>query len=961
MKPILLTMSAFGSYGDLTEIDFERAGNGLFLITGDTGAGKTTIFDAISYALYGAASGFGRDGSMLRSQYAPENSETWVELLFEDKGLKYRIRRSPAYTRLGKRKNKDGEYTSTSVAAKASLILPDGTEMSGRIRDIDEKIREIVGVDRDQFSQISMIAQGEYIRLLHASSKDRKEIFSRIFHTGIYGRIQQKLRDEDRRLYVKLEENKTKCEEAIRQVIIPRTDDEDEFNDLNEKWNSLKERARTNGEGLIELLQILTQKSRQMEEEAGYLEEEAIRKLSDAQNCLDLVRKYHHITEEKKNLETQKKAAQEKQRIAAEAYERQKPEIEEQIRLMKEALPLYTKQDELLKYCEASEGKLEKLRKNLKKMQDELEICRSQDEILRIKEREAVEARASLAECRAARERMQQRQSDLLELIKCSKSVKKWEDSLSEQQKKLKEVMQTYQLAEQTYQKASRRLLAMQAGILAAELKDNEPCPVCGSMDHPHPCQLEGEPIREEQVEKLKKNRDKADNEQRTVARICQESKINLEHEKKRHIEISRKLYNDENHVGDDSEIQNYETDIPEKELENIAEKINKCSRSEKIYAARIAEEDSIRSRRESNEKKQKELEASLDQEREKINQAEGEYLTGKRELEELSKRLEWKNMQELQDELLKHKSSLETLAMEASISDKKAQETREKCREIEGTLFSITEQINDFFKKHDKYKEFENLCVDSSVKEIIPEFFTEEKIMQEINHWETEKTHRIKLHRESVSARTQNENAYSTLRVYLQERDKLDREKQQISELYQTADGKLSGSARIDFQTYVQRQYFRQMIKAANRRLRVMSRGSFELKCRELSELGKQGEVGLDLDVYSFVTDRVRDVKTLSGGESFLAALSMALGMADVIQNAAGNVKIDAMFIDEGFGSLDEESRTRAVQVLHELTGGRRLIGIISHVTELKEEMSHKLIVKKGNSGSSVHWEIDI
>ncbi len=329
--------------------------------------------------------------------------------------------------------------------------------------------------------------------------------------------------------------------------------------------------------------------------------------------------------------------------------------------------------------------------------------------------------------------------------------------------------------------------------------------------------------------------------------------------------------------------------------------------------------------------------------------------------MEELSKRLEWKNMQELQDELLKHKSSLETLAMEASISDKKAQETREKCREIEGTLFSITEQINDFFKKHDKYKEFEKLCMDNSTQEEIPEFFTEEKIMQEINRWETEKMCRIKLHRESVSARTQNENAYSTLRVYLQERDKLDREKQQISELYQTADGKLSGSARIDFQTYVQRQYFRQMIKAANRRLRVMSRGSFELKCRELSELGKQGEVGLDLDVYSFVTDRVRDVKTLSGGESFLAALSMALGMADVIQNAAGNVKIDAMFIDEGFGSLDEESRTRAVQVLHELTGGRRLIGIISHVTELKEEMSHKLIVKKGNSGSSVHWEIDI
>ena len=225
MKPKLLTMSAFGSYGGVTQIDFERAGTGLFLITGDTGAGKTTIFDAISFALYGAASGAGREGAMLRSQYAPEDAETWVELTFEDKGQDYTIRRSPAYTRLSKRKNKDGAYTATSVAPKASLLLPDGSEMSGRIREIDEKIRAIVGVDRDQFSQITMIAQGEYIRLLHASSKERKEIFSRIFHTGIYGRIQQKLREADRTLYGRLEDNKTRCEEVIRQVTVPRTEE----------------------------------------------------------------------------------------------------------------------------------------------------------------------------------------------------------------------------------------------------------------------------------------------------------------------------------------------------------------------------------------------------------------------------------------------------------------------------------------------------------------------------------------------------------------------------------------------------------------------------------------------------------------------------------------------------------------------------------------------------------------
>ena len=296
MKPKLLTMSAFGSYGGVTQIDFERAGTGLFLITGDTGAGKTTIFDAISFALYGAASGAGREGAMLRSQYAPEDAETWVELTFEDKGQDYTIRRSPAYTRLSKRKNKDGAYTATSVAPKASLLLPDGSEMSGRIREIDEKIRAIVGVDRDQFSQITMIAQGEYIRLLHASSKERKEIFSRIFHTGIYGRIQQKLREADRTLYGRLEDNKTRCEEVIRQVTVPRTE-EAVAPEWEERWQSLKERYRTNGAELLAFLHQLSEESRRIEEETGRLEENAIQKLAAGQNHLELVKKEKRVLE----------------------------------------------------------------------------------------------------------------------------------------------------------------------------------------------------------------------------------------------------------------------------------------------------------------------------------------------------------------------------------------------------------------------------------------------------------------------------------------------------------------------------------------------------------------------------------------------------------------------------------------------------------------------------------------
>lgn len=979
MKPKLLTMSAFGSYGGVTQIDFERAGTGLFLITGDTGSGKTTIFDAITFALYGSASGAGRDGTMLRSQYAPESAETWVELFFEDKGQEYRIRRSPAYMRLSKRKNKEGEYTATAVTAKASLLMPDGSEISGRIREIDEKIREIVGVDRDQFSQIAMIAQGEYIRLLHASSKERKEIFSRIFHTGIYGRIQQKLREADKRLAVKLEENKTRCEEALRRVVIPKIDknltfkeltadavysEEDGSNtkncdnvdiktchdeniELEERWESLRERSRTNGSELIEFLRQLTELSRSLEEKAGRLEEESIGKLSDLQGYLDLVNKYDHASEEAQKYKSQRLEAESEQKEKKELYEKRRPELEEQIRQMQDALPLYAKRDKLRLAYEEWKNKYANLGKSLKKMQEELDICLDQDGVLQKKEQETLKARASLAECKVKRERMQQRQSVLRELDECCSAEKKWAQSLSVQQKKLKEAVQAYDLSEQAYQEASRRLLAMQAGILAAELRDEEPCPVCGSTIHPNPCHMEGEPIREDQVEKLKERRDAADQNQRNAAQICQESKINLEHEKKRRVEIEKKLQRKDKNSPESSgfyskfHIEEWQSVNLEKEIHDIADAIKKCCNEEAMYTERLAMEDTINKKRVSNEARKKELEIAIDKEKDDIKKAEIECLTREKELGGLSDRLEWKSTEELNSEILKSKKELDSLAQEALRTDRMLQECREKCRELEGTLSALKEQMNKLSKNNNE----------------IP---TEESVKGKIQYWENEKKRAVELHRRQVSVRTQNENSYSSLSVYFEERDKLDSKKQQISELYQTADGKLSGSARIDFQTYVQRQYFRKMINAANRRLRLMTRGSFELQCRELSDLGRQGEVGLDLDVYSFVTDRVRDVKTLSGGESFMAALAMALGMADVIQNAAGSVKIDAMFIDEGFGSLDEDSRTRAVQVLRDLTGGKRLIGIISHVTELKEEMSHKLVVKKENGGSSVHWEIE-
>ena len=178
------------------------------------------------------------------------------------------------------------------------------------------------------------------------------------------------------------------------------------------------------------------------------------------------------------------------------------------------------------------------------------------------------------------------------------------------------------------------------------------------------------------------------------------------------------------------------------------------------------------------------------------------------------------------------------------------------------------------------------------------------------------------------------------------------------MQNLNQTAGGNLTGSAKIDFESYVQRQYFRKIIFRANQRLVQMSGNQFLLKCRDLDALGTRGNVGLDLDVYSVVTGTVRDVRTLSGGESFMAALAMALGLSDIIQSMAGGIRLQMMFVDEGFGSLDEYSREQAMNVLSELAGGDQLIGIISHVTELKENIEQQLIVRKGKKGSHTVWQ---
>ena len=971
MKPLKLVMSAFSSYAGVTEIDFTRAGNGLFLITGDTGAGKTTIFDAISFALYGETSGDGRESTMMRSHYAPESAETYVELTFSEHGKEYRVRRSPAYQRISKRKNKDGEKTVVTSGAKVSLILPDGSEMPGRMAEINEAIREIVGVDRGQFSQIAMIAQGEYLKLLHASSKERKEIFSRIFQTGIYRRIQLKLKERSQALFIQFKDNETLCRSEIARVTVPEerlleTGPESwKFPSVSERWQSASERLETGAEEMEEVLSELVEECRKLEEkvrqqagEAAHLYsvmEEKEKQASEAQAeylaCEAAVRR---LEQEIADRVGPLQIAGENVLLQEQRMSVRKPQIDEELFRIQEAMPAYVQLDAL----EEKKGKAEQAYRQFKGQEEKQKAALLQLETEIQKLKDAQETWTEVLTFLHETERMLEQQQGYLELLEkyCRLLAleRDLEKKLETQQEKAKKANERSLAAQEEFREKNRLFLSVQAGILASVLEEGAACPVCGSLKHPQKAVLRAEDVTERQVEEARLCRETAEEQFREAADACRETVIRLEELRKQK-----------------EELRKAEKTVPEKTAPEVTtlkatmpkEKMPKETMPEKEETAEELLEEAKREQMRLQARKEtlEQEKLALEQGKESLSLDEEERGKAKAALEELERRLQnavlelkaleleetqqkkhllWPSGKEAQKQKKKLEAEAAALEKECSDARRREKELREALTEQKGYLASEKKKLEVSAEKAARLRSRQGAA--------------------DLSRLESEKERLSKQSAEISSICSRNEDAQQRLKMLFRERAKIREEKQQMDTLYFTADGKVSGSARIDFQTYVQRQYFKQMIQAANRRLKIMTDGAFLLQCRELEDLGKQGEAGLDLDVYSMATDRIRDVKTLSGGESFMAALAMSLGMADVIQNTAGSVQMDAMFIDEGFGSLDEESRMKAIRILKELAGERRLVGIISHVTELKEQIGRKLVVKKDAGGSHAAWELE-
>lgn len=1054
MKPLRIVMSAFGSYAGEEVVDFEKIGHGIFLITGDTGAGKTTIFDGVAYALFGECSVSSRDGSMMRSQYAADGQETYVSLRFSQQGKVYEVTRSPAYSRVSRRKNKEGEYARIQVQAKARLLLPDGTQQPGNVRDVNRKLQEIVGVDFDQFSQIAMIAQGDYLKLLHASSRDRKEIFSRIFHTGIYGRIQQRLREENNRLYDGLEDNRKLVSHELENVEAPDEAWAETWGELLRFRETGTGRIREALSGMLDETAVRQQKQRglrrETERECAALEaavhraEEENRLFSEweaervtlsrlmeqaaqqeeKRECLALARRAEKVAgeekkfverrlEEEKSRSRQRNLAHRLEDFCAKRAEAERslgecsqkgearlPAIRKRILRIRDLLPLFGEWKRAEQAFAAAQREAQKAQEACRLAQEAAEESAARQRKLAARGEELEESAASLAQLEQKKEQALVRKERLAALRKAVGSWQRETQELSACQESLAGEMENYDRAEAEYGRAYRIFLEAQAGLMASSLEEGQACPVCGSVHHPSLAGLPGERVTQADVEDARQARDEAEKSRSAASWAAVRTAESCRQREERIREELQALavYAPGAAKADAQEIvQAVEAALSscKKHLDETEKKRVEASEAKQLLTENRKQQRQEEALREKAEERRiaaqaflQEKEVALAERRIQAEQLK-KRLPGEEEwairaelagleAEEKALGAEWEAASARRDELLQEeretKGSLRAEEENAELLARAASQAQKAYHTMIGEQgFSSTEEWKEVLQEEAKMVRLEQECREYEEKLLRSRTICEQyqrqlagKEPKDIREWQ-ERVDALRGQQEGMEREenrlagihSRNLQAFCNLERLWKSAEGLEEEYGLIHTLYETANGRITGSIGLDFQTYVQRQYFTRMIEAANRRLKVMAEGAFLLQCRELDALGKQGEVGLDLDVYSLVTDKVRDVKTLSGGESFLAALAMALGMADVIAQTVGNVKIDALFIDEGFGALDEESRLRAIRILQQLAEGKRLVGIISHVPELKEQMERQIVVKKTEKGSHIEWRI--
>ena len=914
MRPLKLTIAGFGPYAGVQELNFESLGEkGLYLITGDTGAGKTTIFDAITYALFGEASGENREVDMLRSKYAKEDDPTYVELTFQYNGKEYYVRRNPAYTRL----KKSGSGT-TNQLADAFLRYPDGHEVS-KLKEVDKSIREIIGLTREQFSQVAMISQGDFRKLLQADTKERQKIFRDIFGTGLFVTLQIRLKERSS----EVRDQKDHASRSILQYIDGIVCDADSLLSLDMK------KAKAGELPIVDVMQLLetvikedqdTQKSLDAKLASIESKHELISaQLTQAQSYLNA----RKSLSEREDIEKRQVSALE---AAEQTFKAAKATIPEQesltatIAQMHLLLPSYDDLETKTSAFTSAKAKI-----NTSKKIQETAIAAKlsfSEELFALKaELESLANVAAEKEKYAATlQQINDRKAKIQTLISGISDLDFQKKLLSEKQADYLAADSESSRLLQEYETKNKAFLNEQAGIIAATLSDGEPCPVCGSTVHPQMATLSEDAPTEAEVKKLKRAYDSAQKNTEKASLIAgKQQGIVSTTESALLKEIHRLLPNASLDTASElAQIQKNELNRQMKTLEiQIKDAETKIRRKQQLDVM-IPEKETALSDAEAKLSSSKEQIAALSA---SAAELEAQILTLREKLAFPDKHAAEKEIKTLQTKLQMLKESLSS----SEIAVNKNKETLSATR-------AAIEQLR---------KQLEN---DTETDITVLQSQKNELLLQK---------NTILALQKSVHTRiTTNETCRRNIAKKQSELEALENRYAWMKALSDTANGNLSGKDKIMLETYIQTTYFDRILERANLRLRKMSGGQYDLKRRK-SAGNKVSQSGLELDIIDHINGTERSVNTLSGGEAFLASLALALGLSDEVQMSTG-IRLDTLFVDEGFGSLDSDALSKAYATLAGLTEGNRLVGIISHVTELKERIDKQIVVTKLKTGGS-------
>lgn len=1062
MKPLQLTMQAFGSYGKKTTIDFTVPKQNLFLITGDTGAGKTTIFDAMVFALFGEASSSSnkKNGMELQSQYIDFETEPFVSLTFSEgygeNAEIYTVRRTPRHIRYMKRGTGIKEESE-----KIALTMPDGKEYPQK--EANKKIEEIVGLTKEQFMQVAMIAQGEFMELLRAKSDDKKVIFRKLFHTEIYQKIIEELAKRKKEKQEDITQIRIAAQAEARHMIVPEIY---ENQDTLLKWQ--KQILDSNRLSMVELEHFLeelgllcqtlqnwkTQAQQEYEtQNKDYLEKrdevikaeellkrfeelrqaEEILKECEAENpqiqsMSDLIsqlnRAYEIFSVYQRYQDAAKLAADTKENLEAqnavfpdlyEAFLEAEKKEETAKKEQEEKTQRYTKVAERVKKALETLDQIALVQKNLKEKKriakaalEKVEQTKEFVEELGKKEKEWKEQSEKLYDAESLLLRWSIKEKEAAAVEEDIAEARQLEKDIIGQKRKIQSAMDTYQQTRENFNRKNEEYLKMrtayldaQAGFIAKEqLREGKPCPVCGSLHHPNPCILkeEQESLSRDALERLEKQVSLLQAEQEEKANAVGSGKeVLTEKEKNLRIVLEKskaRLKKYLEHMTGEETIDEAESCFVQWKSElkaegEVLQKNAEILQDVRNALAHIEEEKEIRMHNlerakedfQAAEKELTECEAVLrtwensrdyttveeaksvlQNSREEKNQKDQAYVFAKKNAEEAKSVMERARALILRykEELPKHSSEedsrrkeYQAILYEKKLSEEMWKDLVEKYDRSQGAI--LQKKVEAFQSKKTGAESKKETAQKAIGTQMMPDL---EKMMREKEEAEKrlEKAKEIlDKYQEMYRA---NEDAYQALIPKIKEHGMTMKMFQRVDDLYNLLAGKVSG-ARMDIETFVQRYYLNQILQAANQRFQEMSAGQFELRLFDIEKAGAGKNRGLDLMVYSTVTGKEREVRTLSGGESFMAALSLALGMADQIQENSASIHLDMMFIDEGFGSLDGYSRNQAVRVLQQMADKTKMIGMISHVTELKQEIEDQLIVFKDDKGSHVKWQI--